>query len=58
MGPLLVVELEEARKTFVEVRDRLLVTQVDVLVFDRPPAPLHKDVVENPAKPVPSTGCS
>jgi hypothetical protein len=45
MWPLLVVELEETPETVVEVRDRFIVAQVDVLVLDRPPEALHKDVV-------------
>ena len=48
---IMVIELEVVCQALVELRDTLVVPQVQVLVFDRPPEPLDEDVVQRPPRP-------
>ena len=49
MRPFVVVKLEIVGKMRPRRRDRLVVVKINLLVLDRPPEPLHKNVVVDPA---------
>jgi hypothetical protein len=51
--PLFVVEAKVPNQPGVELRDTVVVPEVDVLVFDRTPQALDKDIVENPPVELP-----
>lgn len=56
MEPLMVVEVEVGRQAGLRHRHRRIVHQVDMLILDRAPEPLDKDVVQVPAPPMGSGG--
>src|SRR5262249_54956216 len=45
-GTILVVEPEVGRQARFQLRDLVIVFDVDVFVFDTPPQPLHEHVVQ------------
>ena len=49
MRPFIVIKLEIGEKMRPRCRDRLVVVKINLLVLDRPPEPLHKNVVVHPA---------
>ena len=54
MEPLVVVERQVLSQPLLCLHHRLISVQVNVLVFDRPPQPLRKNVVEGATAGVPA----
>src|SRR5438093_11059780 len=52
MLPPLIVAHKERRSSLHRLSWRLIILQIDLLIFDRPPQPFHKDIVERPSPPV------
>ena len=52
MPPGHIVIIEKLDHTFVDIRDRLVSLDIDVVILERPPEPFNKDVINGPTSAV------